>query len=240
MSRDISVGAYTQLAHGYAALAPTKGHNAYYDRPATLGLVGEVSGLEVLDCGTGTGEYAAALTKMDARVTGLDNCAAMLAHARLRVPEAVFLRASLEDPLPFGDERFDMAVAGLVFDYVRAWDPLFGELYRVVRAGGRLVFSVEHPASKFRLQVQQAYHSVEQQTMPWRGFGETVQMTSWRRPLQEILRPPLRAGFVLDEVLEPLPTEEMRACDPADFAKLHVEPGFLCLRFRKRETPAAP
>lgn len=235
MSRDISVEAYTQLADRYAALAPTKAHNAYYDRPATLGLLGEVAGLEVLDCGTGTGEYAAALADKGAHVTGLDNCEAMLAHARRRAPAAAFLCASLDDALPFEDARFDAAVAGLAFDYVREWGPMFAELYRVVRRGGRVVFSVEHPASPFRLRVHQAYHAIERQKLPWRGFGKPVEMVSWRRPLQEVLRPPMRAGFVLDEVLEPLPTGEMRLSDPKHFAELHREPGFLCMRYRKPE-----
>ncbi|MBC7926471.1 MAG: class I SAM-dependent methyltransferase [Bryobacteraceae bacterium] len=233
MSRDISVEAYTQLADRYAVLAPTKAHNAYYDRPATLGLLGHVVGLEVLDCGTGTGEYAAALAGKGARVTGLDNCPAMLLHARNRVPRALFLCASLDGPLPFQDGRFDAIAGGLVFDYVRHWDPMFVELYRVLRPGGWLVFSIEHPASAFRLRVQEAYHAVERQMLPWRGFGTRVNMVSWRRPLQDVLRPPLGAGFVLDEVLEPLPTEEMRHSDPRHFAELHREPGFLCLRYRK-------
>jgi SAM-dependent methyltransferase len=234
-TRNISVDAYTRLADRYAELAPTKAHNAYYDRPATLGLVGDVAGLAVLDCGAGTGEYTAALAARGAQVTGLDNCAAMLAHARRRAPSAVFLRASLDDALPFRDRRFDVVVGGLVFDYVRDWDPLFLELHRILRPGGRLVFSVEHPASACRLCVNETYHAVERQTMPWRGFGPPVEMVSWRRPLQEILCPPMRAGFVLDHVLEPLPTEEMRHSDPKHFAELHREPGFLCLRYVKPE-----
>lgn len=235
MNRDISVEAYTQLADRHAVLAPTKAHNAYYDRPATLGLLGAVAGLQVLDCGTGTGEYALALAGQGAHVTGLDNCPAMLLHARTRVPQALLLCASLDSPLPFEHGRFDAIVGGLVFDYVRDWDPLFAELYRVLRPGGRLVFSIEHPASEFRLRVQSAYHAVERQVLPWRGFGPTVEMVSWRRPLQDVLRPPLRAGFVLDDVLEPLPTEQMRHSDPRHFAELHREPGFLCLRYRKLE-----
>ena len=97
----------------------------------------------------------------------------------------------------------------------------------------RSVFSVEHPASSLRLRVQSAYHAVERQAIPWRGFGVTVEMVSWRRPLQEILRPPLSAGFALEELLEPLPTEEMRTSDPKHFAEMHRAPCFLCLRYRK-------
>lgn len=236
MSRDISVGAYTELAERYAELAPTKAHNAYYDRPATLGLVGDVKGLEVLDAGTGTGEYALALAGMGARVTGVDNCEAMLEQARKRVPGVEFLRASLEDALPFGDGRFDVVVGGLVFDYVQDWGPLFVELHRVLKPGGRVVFSLEHPGSEYRLRVKEAYHAVEQQGIVWKGFGKPVKVVSYRRPLQEVLLAPMRAGFVLDDVLEPLPTEEMRSVDLKHYVELHRKPGFLCLRYVKPKT----
>lgn len=233
MTKDIALEAYSQLADAYADRVPTKPHNAYYDRPATLGLLGEVAGLEVLDCGTGSGEYAAALVRQGARVTGLDNCEPMLLHAQRRAPEATFVLASLDRPLPFREAQFDAVVAGLAFDYVRDWEMLFSEVHRVLRPGGRVVFSVEHPASPFRLRVKHAYHAVEQQTLRWRGFGAPVDMVSWRRSLQAVLQPPLRAGFLLDEVIEPLPTREMQEADPKHFEELHREPGFLCLRYRK-------
>lgn len=232
MERDISIPAYTELADAYASMAPTKPHNAYYDRPATLGLLGDVRGLRVLDCGTGTGEYAAALIERGAMVTGMDNCPAMLAHAARRAPAARLIEASLDGPLPFDDASFDAVVGGLVFDYVRDWDRLFDELRRVTRPAARVVFSVEHPASRWRLKTQTSYHEVERQTIPWRGFGGgTVEMISWRRPLQSMLMPPIRAGFRLDELLEPMPVALMRDVDPEHDAELRREPGFLCLRF---------
>jgi ubiquinone/menaquinone biosynthesis C-methylase UbiE len=238
MDRDISIDAYTQLADEYARLAPTKPHNAHYDRPATLRLVGDVRGLDVLDCGTGTGEYAAALIELGATVTGIDNCQAMLAHAARRAPAAKLIRASLDEPLPLPEGSFDAIVAGLVLDYVRDWDALFDEFRRVTRPGARVVFSVEHPASRWRMRAAKSYHATERQVIPWRGFGaETVQMVSWRRPLHAMLTPPLRAGFRLEQLLEPLPTDAMRLSDPAHHAELMREPGFMCLRLM-RDTPA--
>lgn len=41
--------AYASFAQRYADIAPTKAHNALYERPATLALLGD--GLTVLDAG---------------------------------------------------------------------------------------------------------------------------------------------------------------------------------------------
>jgi ubiquinone/menaquinone biosynthesis C-methylase UbiE len=50
--------AYEELADSYASLTDTKPHDAYYERPATKSLIGDVSGKTVLDAGCGPGAYA--------------------------------------------------------------------------------------------------------------------------------------------------------------------------------------
>jgi hypothetical protein len=53
----IAFEAYENLAEKYAAIATTKAHNAYYDRPAVLSLLPDVSGMDVLDARCGPGIY---------------------------------------------------------------------------------------------------------------------------------------------------------------------------------------
>lgn len=45
----IAYQAYQELADHYAALIDTKPHNAYYERPAMLGMLPELRGKRVLD-----------------------------------------------------------------------------------------------------------------------------------------------------------------------------------------------
>jgi SAM-dependent methyltransferase len=68
----------------YAAHAQTAPYNAMYDRPAVLSLLGDVSGLTVLDAGCGPGLYAELLQRgVDA--IGFDQSPAMIDLARGRV-----------------------------------------------------------------------------------------------------------------------------------------------------------
>jgi len=236
---------YEQFARRYAEHAPTKPHNAYYERPATLSLLPEVRGRRVLDAGCGPGIYAAELLARGAEVVAVDVTPEMVALAGERVGgRATVLRADLEAPLAFAaDAEFDIVLCALALDYIADWRPLFREFHRVLRPGGALVWSSSHPMSDYRLVRERldpdsVYFDVERQAFAWGGFGEPRPLVQWfRRPLGAMLNPLVEAGFALDRLLEPRPTEEFRRADPEEYAQLMRAPCFLCGRARK---PAAP
>ena len=64
--------AYASFADRYDARAPSKAHNALYERPATHALLGDVAGLSVLDAGCGSGIGTELLARHGATVTGFD------------------------------------------------------------------------------------------------------------------------------------------------------------------------
>ncbi len=225
--------AYNQLADDYAARIDTKGHNAYYDRPAVLSLLPDVAGKRVLDAGCGPGAYAEWLLDHGAQVVAIDANTKMLAHARARTEDrAEFHLANLNAPLDFlAAASFDLVICPLVLDYIRDWTPLFREFYRVLQPGGVLVFSHGHPASEFFLYHSDGnYHEIEAVSWEWTGFGTPVVMPSFRRPLAAVFNPLIDAGFVLDRVLEPRPIEAFKEADPEHYDHLMRQPGFLCIR----------
>jgi len=223
---------YEALADAYAARVDTKPHNAYYERPATLSLLPDVAGRRVLDAGCGPGVYSQWLAERGAAVVGVDVSPRMIDHARRRLAErAEFHVADLGRPLDFLQAgSLDIVLAPLCFDYLRDWRGPLREFHRLLRAGGLLIFSMEHPCSKWRASAAGNYLDVEEFSFTWSGFGEPVRMPSYRRPLQETLNSLAETGFRLDRALEPLPTEEFRRAAPADYEKLLRFPLFLCIR----------
>ena len=231
--QPIAQAAYDQLAEAYAARIATKPHNAYYERPATLSLLPEVKDKRVLDVGCGPGVYAEILVGMGAEVVALDANPKMVAYARARVGEgAQVILANLEAPLDFFDnERFDLVLAPLVMDYIHDWRGTFGEFHRVLKQDGVLVFSIEHPVMKYiDHQVQSNYFQVERVAYTWRGFGSPVEVPSYRRSLADVFNPLLESGFVLDTVLELLPTVKFKENASKDYEELLRQPGFMCIR----------
>ena len=232
-SKPVAQDAYNDLAEAYAALVDTKPHNAYYERPAMLSLLPDVNRKHVLDAGCGPGVYTEWLVAHGATVVAFDANKKMVRLARGRLGDkAQVLQADLEAPLDFlADASFDVIVAPLVMDYVKDWEPAFNEFHRVLKKGGCLVFSMEHPYGKFYFHKEAGnYFDVELVEFTWRGFGKPVIVPSYRRPLSGVINPLLKAGFTLDQILEPLPTEEFSLIEPEEYEELIHSPGFMCVR----------
>lgn len=226
---------YEALAEAYAARIDTKPHNAYYDRPATLSLLPDVQGKRVLDAGCGPGAYAQWLVGHGAEVVALDVSPKMVGFARKRLgTRATVLQADFSQPLDsLPDASFDGVLSALALDYVLDWHAVFREFYRLLRRPGWLVFSVGHPFADFARHNEGNYFDTELVEEEWTGFGTPAQVRFYRRSLQEVLNPLLEAGFVLESILEPRPTDEFRQALPDDYEELCRQPGFLCVRAGK-------
>jgi ubiquinone/menaquinone biosynthesis C-methylase UbiE len=236
--QPVAQDAYNDLAEAYAALVDTKPHNAYYERPATLSLLPDVNGKHVLDAGCGPGVYAEWLVAHGGIVVAVDANEKMVRLAKQRLEnKAQVVQANLEVPLDFlVDASFDIVVCPLVMDYIKEWEPTFKEFHRILNGGGCLVFSMEHPYMKYATHhLMSNYFKVELVEYTWRGFGTPVRVPSYRRPMSEVINPLLRSGFTLEQILEPLPTQEFWEKDPEDYEELSRSPGFMCVRAIKRE-----
>lgn len=235
----IARAAYDRLAEAFAAHAEDSAFNACYDRPAVQSLLPPVAGRRVLDAGCGPGLYAAWLADAGAEVVGIDVSPAMVRLARERLGRRARIEeADLGRPLAFlGDARFDLVVSALVLDYVRDWDAVFAEFFRVLRPGGVVVVSAEHPAAVFyEHHPGGTYHEVERVSVDFKWNGSApVPTPHYRRPLAAMIQPILGAGFRLDTILEPRPTPAFRDRAPDDYEALMRRPGFICFRARKPE-----
>lgn len=238
-NEPIARRAYAGFADRYAALAPNKPHNALYERPASLALLGEVAGLRVLDAGCGPGIASEILARQGAVVHGFDVTPEMVALAKTRCRGlAADLRiGDLARPLDWLPEgSFDKLLCSLVLGYIEELEPAFRELHRVARPGARLVFSMSHPMEEWNHPVSRGdatYFVRRRYGMHWQGFGDPAPfIESWRRPLADILNPLVDTGWSLERVVEPLPLPEMQAVDPRHYEELSRAPAFICISAR--------
>ncbi|WP_143230779.1 class I SAM-dependent methyltransferase [Actinosynnema sp. ALI-1.44] len=223
---------YDSMAEGYTAENETSLINAYYERPATLALAGDVAGRRILDAGCGSGPLFAALRDRGAVVSGIDLSAGMLAQARLRLGADADLRvADLADPLPFADDSFDDVIASLVLHYLPDWGSTLAEMRRVLRTGGRLIVSVNHPFMVNLMHRQTGprpdYFERYTWTEDWTMGGQTAQVTFCNRPLHAMTDAFTAAGFRISVIDEPHPVPAARELFPDDFYLLDTFPSFL-------------
>lgn len=195
---------YDGFAAAYSADNESNLTNGYYERPAMVNLAGDVDGRRILDAGCGSGPLAAELRARGATVTGFDSSAEMVKLARQRLGEDADLRvADLDRPLPFADGAFDDVVASLVLHYLRDWTGALAELRRVLKPGGRLVLSVNHPIVYKWLNPEADYFAVTEWSDTHSFNGQAATLTYWHRPLHAMTDAFTGAGFRIAVISEP-------------------------------------
>ena len=116
---------------------------------AEVGLLGPVTGRRVLEVGCGAAQCARWLRTQGAEVVGLDLSTAQLRHAQAlsaRSGIAVPLVEADATALPLASASFDLAASAFgAIPFIGDLSTVFDEVARVLRPGGRWVFSVSHP-----------------------------------------------------------------------------------------------
>lgn len=237
MSKEKIKQAYETLADSYNKSIDHKPHNAYYDRPSTLNLMGVVKGKSVLDAACGPGKYAEILISKGANVTGFDISPQMIAHAKKRNENSgTFFEHDLSKPLEMlKDKSFDTVLCALAMPYVEDWKLTIKEFHRVLKTNGQLVISIEHPFFGYNYFKSEKYFEVEPVKCTWKGFGKPVEVHSYRRPLNECITPLTDNGFYIDKLVEPKPIKKFEKLDPKHFKELNDFPAFMGIRAVKKQ-----
>ena len=96
-----------------------------------------------LDLGVGDGRVASLIDA--AQLVGADVSQVALDRARTRLPGADLVLIEPDEPLPFGDNEFDLVTCIETLEHVRDVQLALSEIRRVLRPGGRLALTT--PAS---------------------------------------------------------------------------------------------
>ncbi|WP_240417135.1 class I SAM-dependent DNA methyltransferase [Paenibacillus periandrae] len=234
--------AYEKLAKDYELHVDLEsGHNAYYERPAMMKLMpSDMTDLVVLDAGCAAGWYTEQFIKRGSQVTSVDLSPAMVEACKRRVgSETAVFTCDLTETLPFHNETFNLIVSSLTLHYIDDWAPTFREFHRILKPGGCLTFSVHHPFMDFKHFERPDYFAHELLKETWnKQESGPVEVTFYRRPLQEILNV-TSAQFVIDQIVEPQPDIQFKDQPEAMdwyrrwYDRLSTNPHFLIVKARK-------
>lgn len=105
-----------------------------------LALGAQHPGMSVLDAGCGTGHFSRLWRERGKHVIALDLASGMLEHARQHQAADDYLLGDIEN-IPLPDQSVDLCFSNLAVQWCADLHAALGELYRVTRPGGIILFS---------------------------------------------------------------------------------------------------
>ncbi len=231
---------------GYKSIRERKNNaNNIFEIPALLSLLPDIQGKNILDLGCGFGEHCRMFVeKGAAKVVGIDISEKMLAVAQEENSDERITYINM--PMENIDElkgKFDLVISSLAFHYVEDFKGVIGKINNLLTDGGLLIFSQENPlctchsggnrwtrdekGNKLYLNLSNYGIEGERETV-W--FVDNVKI--YHRMFSTIVNDLTEAGFAIERMIEPLPTEEILKDNP-DQADLFHKPDFLLARARK-------
>ena len=234
---------------------------AYRDHlntPAFFDMLPSVRGLSGLDIGCGEGHNTRLLARQGARVAGIDIAEVFIRHAldeEERDPLGIDYRVASAVRLPFPDASFDFATGFMSFMDIPETDQVVSEAYRILKAGGFLQFSICHPCFDtphrrnlrneegltYAIEVGEYFRELDGEIAEWlfdatpeqrRAGLRDFKVPRFTRTFSHWLNVLIEAGFQIERVAEPRPSDEVVARCP-DMQDAQVVAYFLHIRVRK-------
>ena len=206
-----------------------------------LDALGDVRGKRTLDIGCGEGRFSRLLTGLGAEVTGIDLTEPLIERARsLAVGGERYVVGDAETLDGIADGSFDIAVSYIVLVDLLDYRASIEAAYRVLRPGGRFVVCNVHPmrsakphgwvnlAGRKLFYALDGYWDEGPREFPWWGKN----FVNMHRTLSSYVSAFLDAGFVLEGLDEPTPSEAQLAKDPT-FDDEFRSPNFIVYRLGK-------
>jgi SAM-dependent methyltransferase len=224
--------AYDQLAPVWSSDTDEGPYNGLLERPALRSLIpGSLEGAVVLDAGCGSGAQAQWLLGQGAEVVGIDVSPRMIEETERRCGgRGRFLVADLATPLPLEPGSLDGITCSLALHYVADWSVPLRSFASALRPGGWAVISLDHPFGPPLPGEHGGYFDTKLVSDTWHKAGVEVSQQFWRRPLGAVFGAFADAGFVVDRIAEPQPSDEALRLFPDRLAGIVGVPWFIVYR----------
>lgn len=232
---------------GYKTLrAGETNYNDLLEQPAMAKLLPDLIEKTVLDLGCGYGHNCVDFVRCGAkRVVGVDISEKMLAVARSESAEKQieYVNMSMTD-IAMLSEKFDFIYSSLAFHYIKDFDFFAKVMYSVLNADGQLLFSQEHPIITATVDGNGHFNKDENGTRvsyTFSNYNEPGErkvhwyvdgVIKYHRTFSGIVNALAKAGFVIEEISEPVP-EDWAVEKLPTIVKEYIKPNFLIVKARK-------
>ena len=219
--------------------------NNLFEIPALFSMMPDLQGKRVLDLGCGFGEHCKRFVECGAeKVVGIDISEKMLEVAKAENADhkITYINMPMEE-LAQLQEQFDVVISSLAFHYVEDFEGVIRNIHSLLEENGVFIFSQENPLNTChsggdrwtrdengnKLYMNLANYGVEgERESVW--FVDNVK--KYHRTFSTIANTLIDAGFIIEKMIEPLPTEELLEKYP-DYEDLFHKPDFLLIRAKK-------
>lgn len=237
------------------------GFDVYRDHlntPAFLAMLPDVAGLDGLDLGCGEGSNTRLVAARGARMHAVDASPTFIRHAKAtEAADSMGMSYVLGDAgaLPFDANHFDFATAFMSLMDMPHHRQVLGEIFRVLRPGGFLQFSILHPCfltphrrvlrepdgATRAIEIGGYFDRLDGRVDRWwfgtvpaaeRAATEPFREPRFHRTLADWINGVVAAGFAIERLGEPTADAALAQAVP-QLSDTLVAPLFLHVRARK-------
>lgn len=202
--------------------------NNLIEQPIFYSLLPSLKDKKVLDIGCGTGGFCRTAKNEGASfVMGIDCSKNMLEVAKRYKDDITYLNLPMENLSKLND-KFDVITSSLAFHYVKDFDKLIYDISNLIKPGGELIFSQEHPvATAFippkgqkldnkidihgkRYYLLSDYNNLGIRIVTWNVTG----VEKYHRNFSDIINTLIRHGFMITNVTESYADSEVIKKEP--------------------------
>ena len=189
--------------------------------PKFLDLLGKLKGKRILDAGCGEGFLSRLMAEQGAIVTALDysqkllNIAKERTNANLKIE---YCHANLENMEKFLDQTFDIIVSSVVLQDIPNYQATVKEFYRVLQPEGQCIIAITHPCfssdggwvkdsngKKLYWKIDNYFYERDFENVIIQNIENNP--IGFHRTLTSYYKTIVAAGFMIEDLIEPCPTD---------------------------------
>lgn len=186
---------YNEFAKNFSDVNDVGGNSNRDNRKKFYDQLGFVKpGMKLLDLGCGDGLDLVHYKKLGAEIYGLDASEELLSIAKKRLPKDN-IQLGFFEKIPFSDNFFDVALSKYAIMTSADMEPIFKEIFRVLKPGGIMMYLVTHPFRQYLEKRDNQADYFEQKIVDSHILNNTITVKEPSYTLNEYLNKELFENF---------------------------------------------